>query len=325
VTTLALTLGDPRGIGPEITAKAWRRLVAEGGPHFAVYAPDNLAEENFASYPSVVISEPSEAAEAFAHGLPILPFAATASINEAIVQSIRLAALDALKGRVRGVVTNPIAKAALYETGFSHPGHTEFLGAICREETGQDAHPVMMLSAGDLRVALATIHVPLKEVSTVLTTVKIVETAKALDHGLKQGFGIKRPSIAIAALNPHAGEDGTIGREEAEIIAPAIAELRALGVEVSGPYPADTLFHAEARERHDGVVAMYHDQGLIPIKMLDFWRGVNTTLGLPFVRTSPDHGTAFDIAGKGIARPDSLLAAIFLADRMARQRNRFGA
>jgi 4-hydroxythreonine-4-phosphate dehydrogenase len=235
-----------------------------------------------------------------------------------VVRWIETAAGLALSGEVSGLVTGPIAKAPLYEAGFAHPGHTEFLAELTAARGPVQA--VMMLCAGDLRAVLATIHRPVGEVAGALDVDHIVEVALVTARALTTDFGIDRPRLAMAALNPHGGEGGALGREEIEIIAPAAHALRAMGVDCTGPSPADTLFHPEARARYDAVVCMYHDQALIPVKMLDFWGGVNVTLGLPIVRTSPDHGTGFDIAGRGLARPDSLIAALRMAAAIAARR-----
>jgi len=227
----------------------------------------------------------------------------------------------ALSGEVSGLVTAPIAKAPLYDAGFKFPGHTEFLAELTAAARFEGARgPVMMLAAGDLRTTLVTIHTALAKVPQALSVEAIVNTGLVTAEALRRDFGLASPRLAVAGLNPHAGEGGAIGREEIEIIGPAVEQLRARGVDVQGPSPADTLFHAEARARYDGVVCMYHDQALIPVKMLDFWGGVNVTLGLPIVRTSPDHGTGFDIAGRSLARPDSLIAAIRLAAEIAARR-----
>ena len=224
-------------------------------------------------------------------------------------------------GQVSGLVTAPIAKAPLYEAGFKFPGHTEFLAQL----TAAAAHegprgPNMMLAADDLRVALVTIHEPLAKVPGLLTVEKIVNTGLCAAQALRRDFGIEKPRLAVAGLNPHAGESGSIGREEIDIVAPAVEALKRQGVDVRGPVPADTLFHAEARATYDCALCLHHDQALIPVKMLDFWGGVNVTLGLPIVRTSPDHGTGFDIAGRGLARADSLIAAIRMAAQIAARR-----
>lgn len=220
----------------------------------------------------------------------------------------------------RALVTAPIAKAPLYAAGFTFPGHTEFLGALAPPRDPQARGPVMMLTAQDLRVALVTIHEPLSRAPGLLSVEAIANAGRVVCNALATDFGLSHPRLAVAGLNPHAGESGALGREEIDIIAPAIAALAAEGRNVSGPYPADSLFHAEARRRFDAVLCMYHDQALIPVKMLDFWGGVNVTLGLPIIRTSPDHGVGFDIAGQGVARPDSLIAAIRLADCLAQGR-----
>ena len=227
----------------------------------------------------------------------------------------------ALSGAVRGLVTAPIAKAPLYEAGFRFPGHTEFLGELTQATRYDGARgPIMMLAVPGLRTTLVTVHEPLSKVAGLLTIEKIVNAGLVTAQALRRDFGVAQPRVAVAGLNPHAGESGGIGREEAEIIAPAVRALRDLGVDATGPYPADSLFPETTRARYDAAVCMYHDQALIPVKMLDFWGGVNVTLGLPIVRTSPDHGTAFDIAGRGQARPDSLIAAIQAAEDIAVRR-----
>ena len=328
---LALSLGDPAGIGPEIVVKAWNEL-RRGGPPFLVvgdYQALASASGGGASILKQVVA-PAEALEVFANALPVLnvplkaPVVAgqpSAAAAPAIVKWIETAVGLALSGAVPGVVTAPIAKGPLYEAGFKFPGHTEFLGELTASERFEGARgPVMMLIAGDLRVALVTVHTPLAKVPDELTTAAIVNVGQVTAEALRRDFGIAKPRLAVAGLNPHAGESGGIGREEIEIVAPAVAALQALGIEVTGPYPADTLFPQDMRANYDAAICLYHDQALIPVKMLDFWGGVNVTLGLPIVRTSPDHGTAFDIAGRGLARPDSLIAAIRLADQLARAR-----
>ncbi|HEX6859255.1 MAG TPA: 4-hydroxythreonine-4-phosphate dehydrogenase PdxA [Caulobacteraceae bacterium] len=326
---LALSLGDPAGVGPEIVAKAWAAL-KDSGPSFIVIGDATLVAAAGRNAPVKRIGAASDARTVFSKAIPVLdlplssPVVAgqpSASHAPHIIRWIETGVGLALSRQVSGLVTAPIAKAPLYEAGFKFPGHTEFLAEL----TGEAAHegvrgPVMMLTAGDLRVVLVTIHEPLAKVSGLLNVEKIVNTAICTVQALRRDFGIERPRLAVAGLNPHAGESGSIGREEVEIIAPAVEALRAQGVEVTGPSPADTLFHAEARAAYDAVVCMYHDQALIPVKMLDFWGGVNVTLGLPIVRTSPDHGTGFDIAGRGHARPDSLIAAIRLAAEIAARR-----
>lgn len=276
------------------------------------------------------VSGAAEAREVFPTALPVLdrPQAEAAvagrpsSANAAaVIGWIETGVGLALSGEVDGLVTAPIAKAPLYAAGFRFPGHTEFLAELtAAAPMVGERGPVMMLTAGDLRTALVTIHEPLASVPGKVTVEGIVRTGLVTAQALARDFGIAAPRLAVAGLNPHAGESGAIGREEIDMVAPAVQALRDLGVDARGPFPADSLFHAEARAGYDGVVCLYHDQALIPVKMLDFWGGVNVTLGLPIVRTSPDHGTGFDIAGKGIARPDSLIAAIRLATGIAKRR-----
>ncbi len=321
----ALSMGDPAGIGPEITVKAWQALKGFPECAFAVIAPPAI----FADVPHHVIKDIADAPEVFNETLPILAINGSVGIagqpsaeNAAsVIASIEAAVSLCLSGSADGVVTNPIAKHVLYEAGFRFPGHTEFLGHLGQ---GHDAPytpgPVMMLAAQDLRVGLATVHVSLKSAATQLSTDTILRTARVMLGALKADFGVQTPRLALTGLNPHAGEDGALGREEIEIINPAAEILRGEGFDVTNAQPADTLFHAEARQGYDAVLAMYHDQGLIPVKTLDFHGGVNITLGLPFVRTSPDHGTAFGIAGQGVARPDSLIAAVKKARDIANNR-----
>jgi 4-hydroxythreonine-4-phosphate dehydrogenase len=247
---------------------------------------------------------------------PAVPGSADPANAESIIAWIETAARQALAGEASALVTAPIAKAPLYEAGFTFAGHTEFLAEI----TGAQA--VMMLAAQDLRCALVTIHEPLANVPGLLSQERIVSVGKTTADAIARDFGVARPRLAVAALNPHAGESGALGREESEIIAPAVRTLQDLGVDARGPFPADSLFHPAARSGYDAVLCMYHDQALIPVKMLDFWGGVNVTLGLPIVRTSPDHGVAFEIAGKGVARPDSLIAALRMAAEIAARRAR---
>jgi 4-hydroxythreonine-4-phosphate dehydrogenase len=325
---LALSLGDPAGIGPEIVAKAWRALRAEG-PAFMVVGDARVLAAAAPEGERLLrrVSGHLEAAAAFADALPVFDMPCGAPVvagrpdpacAPAVIGWIETAVRLAMSGEARGVVTAPIAKAPLYAAGFRHPGHTEFLAEL----TGGDpsSPPVMMLSSCDLRTVLATIHIPLAEVAGALDHDHIVRIAQVTARALVRDFGIERPRLAMAALNPHGGESGALGREEIEIIAPAARTLRAMGVDCSDPRPADTLFHAEARAAYDAVVCMYHDQALIPVKMLDFWGGVNVTLGLPIVRASPDHGVGFDIAGRGLARADSLIAAIRMASVIAERR-----
>jgi 4-hydroxythreonine-4-phosphate dehydrogenase len=330
---LALTLGDPAGVGPEIVVKAWQALRRSGPPFLVVGDMQSLASAS-AGGASILkpILAPAEALDVFKDRLPVLdlplrspvvagqPSAASAS---AIIQWIETAVGLALSGAVAGVITAPIAKAPLYEAGFKFPGHTEFLGELTAAASFEGARgPVMMLIAGDLRVALVTVHEPLAKVPRLISVEAIINTGLVTAEALHRDFAIAKPRLAVAALNPHAGEGGSIGREEIEIVAPAVQALKDLGIDVTGPYPADTLFPEAMRARYDAAICLYHDQALIPIKMLDFWGGVNVTLGLPIVRTSPDHGTAFDIAGRGLARADSLIASINLADQLAKARQK---
>ncbi|HEY2481773.1 MAG TPA: 4-hydroxythreonine-4-phosphate dehydrogenase PdxA [Caulobacteraceae bacterium] len=321
---IALSLGDPAGIGPEIVVGAWRALQTSG-PAFVVVG-DAASLARAAGLGAVkAVARFADGAAVFADHLPVLdlplpaparPGAADPAAAASIIAWIERAAALALSGEASAVVTAPIAKAPLYKAGFKFPGHTEFLG----ERTGAPEAPVMMLAAGGLRCALVTIHEPLAKVSGALSREGIVRVGRTTAEALKRDFAVAAPRLAVAALNPHAGEDGALGGEEAAIIAPAVRALQAAGIAARGPFPADTLFHPEARKTYDAALCMYHDQALIPVKMLDFWAGVNVTLGLPIVRTSPDHGVAFDIAGKGVARPDSLIAAVRLAAQIAARR-----
>ncbi|MGF1502717.1 MAG: 4-hydroxythreonine-4-phosphate dehydrogenase PdxA [Paracoccaceae bacterium] len=317
---VALTMGDPAGIGGEIAMAAWQSGRVRH-PYFAVDDPARLAPLG----PVVRIEAAAEATEAFARGLPVLPIGQPVRVTPGrpepalaplVVESIARAVALAQAGDAAAVVTNPIAKKVLYDgAGFAFPGHTEYLGALAGGR-----RTVMMLAGPSLRVVPATVHIPLAEVPAALSVELIVETAEIALAGLVGDFGISAPQMAVAGLNPHAGEGGAIGREEIEIVAPAVEILRGRGHRVRGPLPADTMFHAAARSRYDAALCMYHDQALVPLKALDFDDGVNVTLGLPFVRTSPDHGTAFDIAGQGIARADSLIAALTLAGGLAAHR-----
>jgi 4-hydroxythreonine-4-phosphate dehydrogenase len=325
---LALTQGDPSGIGPDVTLAAWLLRKRDSVPFVVVGDPalykTRAAQLNLTV--PVFESDWEDAAGRFETALPVRPLGRAvigtpgrpdASDAAATINSIEIAVASVQQGHCSAIVTNPIAKHVLYDAGFSHPGHTEFLGELAGRYWGERVRPVMMLWSQDLAVVPVTIHVPLAEVPRLLSRALIVETARIVDHDLRVRFGIERPRIAVAGLNPHAGEGGSIGREELEVISPALDELRAEGMHIDGPLSADTMFHAEARTRFDVALTMYHDQGLIPIKTLSFDTGVNMTLGLPFVRTSPDHGTAFGIAGRGTANPSSLLAALALAARVA--------
>ncbi len=313
---LALTMGDPAGIGGELTVSAWRALRHTGPAFTAIDDPARLV-----GVPVRAVETLAEAVAVFPEALPVLPLALAAAVvpgrpdpanAAATIASIERAVHLARVGEAAAVVTNPISKAVLYAAGFPHPGHTEFLGALT-----QCAHPVMMLANDFLRVVPVTVHVSLRAALDSLTTTAIVATARIAAAALRGQFGIPAPRLAVAGLNPHAGEGGAMGDEEARLIAPAIAALRDEGIAVTGPHPPDTMFTPAARAGYDAAVCMYHDQALIPLKTLDMASGVNVTLGLPIIRTSPDHGTAFDIAGRGIADPASLIAALRLAATLA--------
>lgn len=327
---IALTQGDPSGIGPELALAAWRQAAQDPTipPFFVLADPDHLARVSRSIGKSVPleICTPGQAISVFRRALPVVrlrvgvqgvaghPDTADAP---ATIESITRAVVAVRAGEAGAVVTNPIAKHVLTATGFPHPGHTEFLAALAASEGLEEPRSVMMLWCDDLAVVPVTIHEPLRRVPELLTRALIVDTARIVAADLRNRFGIKAPRLAFSGLNPHAGESGTMGREEIETIAPAVAALVADGIDARGPFPADTLFHAAARETYDAVLCMTHDQALIPIKTIAFDSAVNVTLGLPFVRTSPDHGTAFDIAGKGLANPSSLLEALRLAQRLA--------
>ncbi|WP_380058609.1 4-hydroxythreonine-4-phosphate dehydrogenase PdxA [Falsihalocynthiibacter sp. SS001] len=318
---VALTCGEPAGVGLEIAEKAWSTLKGSV-PFFLIADPRHLV----GSVPSVIIDTPQEAQAAMPHGIPVLPhqFARENTLGQAnpenaqgVVDVIKRAVDLVKSGDASAVCTNPIHKKALKDgAGFAFPGHTEFLAHLAGVE-----RVVMMLACDQLRVVPVTIHIALAEVSKQLTPDLLAETIRITAAGLKRDFGISAPRIAVAGLNPHAGEGGAMGGEERDMIQAVLASLANEGHDIRGPLPADTMFHARARVGYDVAVCMYHDQALIPIKTLDFDRGVNVTLGLPFVRTSPDHGTAFDIAGKGMAEPSSLIEALKLAHKMAAARD----
>lgn len=325
---LALTMGEPAGIGGEIALKAWLARAAALPYFYLIDDPGRLAALARAlDWPVPVrpIAAPEEAAGVFTEALPVMPLGIAIHARPAhpdpadapaILGAIRAAVAAVQGGRAAAVVTNPIHKENLYRAGFSHPGHTEYLAELA----GTGETPVMMLASAELRVVPVTIHMPLRRAAESLSAAAIVHAGRVTAAALRRDFGIAAPRLAVAGLNPHAGEGGGLGHEEGEIIAPAITELCAAGIDARGPLSADTMFHAEARRGCDAALCMYHDQALIPLKTLDFWGGVNVTLGLPFVRTSPDHGTALAIAGRGIARADSLIAALRLAAAMAARR-----
>jgi 4-hydroxythreonine-4-phosphate dehydrogenase len=325
---LALTLGEPAGIGPDIALAAWlRRRELALPPFYLIADPAALARRAARLKLEVPIApgEPSQACAAFAKSLPVVaieisvtaePGRPDASSAPAAIAAIRRAVTDVMSDTASAIVTNPVAKNVLYRSGFAEPGHTEFLAKLAAERTGIAAMPVMMLWAPELAVIPVTIHLPLSEVPGRVTADLIVETGRIAARDLQHRFGIAHPRLAIAGLNPHAGEEGALGTEDQKIVAPAVARLKAEGIDVRGPLPADSMFHERARKTYDAALCMYHDQALIPIKTLAFDHAVNVTLGLPFVRTSPDHGTAFDIAGTGRADPSSLIAALKLAARL---------
>jgi 4-hydroxythreonine-4-phosphate dehydrogenase len=321
-------MGDPAGIGGELSLRAWHILRDTEHCFVALDDPDRLAALAGAircNVPIRVVTDTVAAAETFHDALPVLPVRLAVpavpgrpdKVNaRAVIESIERATGLALRGAVSGVVTNPINKAALYEAGFAYPGHTEFLAAL----TSAQGRQIMMLASPRLRVVPVTVHASLRKSLAMLSTEMILVAARTAHAALRRDFGIEHPRLAMAGLNPHAGEQGALGDEESTIIAPAMAALRAEGIDVSGPWPPDTMFTAAARARYDVAICMYHDQALIPLKTLDMDHGVNVTLGLPIVRTSPDHGTAYDIAGQGIADPTSLIAAIELAASLAERR-----
>jgi 4-hydroxythreonine-4-phosphate dehydrogenase len=319
-------MGDPAGIGPDITLASWLERAALELPPFVLLGdPDALtarARQLSLAVPIETVADLAAGQAAFAAALPVLPVRG-ASGKAMIVAAIEQATAAALEGRALGLVTNPITKSALSFSELAYPGHTEYLARLAaRHVGGRRPRPVMMLVAEELKVVPATVHVPLTAVAPLLSAELLNETITITAAALRRDFGIAAPRIAVTGLNPHAGEDGLIGGEEASLIGPVVAALAGSGLAVSGPHAADTLFHAEARRGYDAVVAMYHDQALIPLKTLAFERGVNITLGLPFVRTSPDHGTAFAIAGTGKARPGSFIAALRLAAEIGQRRAR---
>lgn len=329
IKPLALTMGEPAGIGGELTVKAWKARQSHSLPPF--FAIDNRARLKALSpdCPMQEIHHPSEAIAVFENSLPVLninlpeiPILGTLNTQngEAVLESIKRAVDFCMKREASGLVTNPIHKAALYEIGFSHAGHTEYLADLCGQINNKHETPIMMLTAKDLRVVPLTVHIPLKDVPSTITSTLLSTKIRIVNESLKRDYKIASPRIAVCGLNPHAGENSKIGLEDQELIAPALDALKSEGINVSGPYPADTMFHETARAKYDVAIGMYHDQVLIPVKTIDFYGGVNVTLGLSVVRTSPDHGTALDIAGKGIARADSLINAIQTAAYIAQNR-----
>ena len=328
---LALTRGDPSGIGTEVALKAWLATHADRAaePFFLVADLDHCRRVGAALGLAVAIEAcaPEGARRTFPDALPVAPLDVLtrgipgqpdAADAPGTIASMERAVDLVARGAASAVVTLPVSKEMLHKVGYPHPGQTEFMGELAARHYGVRARAVMLLWSPTLAVVPATIHVPVAAVPALVTGALIIETVRTIARDYAARFGVPRPSIAVSGLNPHAGEGGDIGREEIEVIAPALEALRVEGYAVSGPHPADTLFHAASRARYDVIVTMFHDQALIPIKTVAFDTAVNVTLGLPFVRTSPDHGTAFDIAGRGIADPSSLLAALRLAGRLAR-------
>ncbi len=324
-------MGDPAGIGGEIALKAWLDRKANALPPF--FAIDDrvrleaMASQLGLAVPIEEIEDPEAAIAQFGHALPLIPLPLAAPVQPgrpdranapAVLQSIERAVRLAEAGRAAAVVTNPVSKEILYGAGFNHPGQTEYLGELTKSPTA----PVMMLACPGLRVVPVTVHLSLRDAIESLTSAAIVQAGRTTAAALVRDFGIAAPRLAVAGLNPHAGEKGALGHEEIDLISPAIEALQAEGIDVAGPAPADSLFHAAARGRYDAALCMYHDQALIPIKTINFEEGVNITLGLPVIRTSPDHGTAFDIAGSGKACPASLIAALHSAAAMAAARGR---
>ncbi len=330
---LAVTMGDPAGIGPDIALLAWLRRAKDNVPAFFVVGDPTVFIDRAGLLDggeSIFIQEierAEQAAELFPNALPLLPLAhpigpaiagsPNAAHAAAIIASIEQSVALIADGHAAGVVTNPIAKYVLLESGFAHAGHTDFLAELAARHGSTDATPVMMMASKRLRAVLVTVHIALKDVPRAITKDRIMMVASIAHHALSDYFGIPRPRLAVCGLNPHAGENGALGREEIDVIAPAIEALNAQGIHATGPYSADTLFHDAARGHYDAVIAMYHDQALIPFKTLSFSDGVNVTLGLPFIRTSPDHGTAFSLAGTGHADPASFIEALRLAARMS--------
>ena len=326
---LALTMGDPAGIGGELALKAWLGRGQDGLPSFYLLDDPNrisrLADALALDVELKAIAHPSEANKIFNDALPIFPLSQKVTAQPghpdssnaaATLQSIELAVAHCRDGVASAVVTNPISKEVLIDAGFKHPGHTEFLAELA----GGRQEAIMMLACDQLKVVPVTIHCALRDAITQLSQEKILHAARTTAQALIRDFGIENPRLVMAGLNPHAGENGKLGREELEIQIPAAEILRAEGIDIGNPLPADSLFHESARSGFDAALCMYHDQALIPIKTIDFESGVNVTLGLPFVRTSPDHGTAFGIAGKGIANKRSLVEAMKMAAIMAERR-----
>jgi len=325
---LAVSLGDPSGIGPDILLKAWAVRKSTPLPNFFVAGDIEFLKRRaellsfdiqFCNYEKDGISKSSLSVFDIGHTLTGKPQEPNKSDAQGTIESINRCVALTLEGEASSVVTCPINKHVLYEAGFTQPGHTEYLGELSEIHTGVKPKPVMMLAGPELRTIPVTIHIPMHEVSEKLTQELIYETSKIAVKDLKSKFAIKNPRLAISGLNPHAGENGSMGHQDIDIIQPAIEQLKTDGIDATGPLPADTMFHKQARETYDVAICMYHDQALIPAKTLAFDDAVNVTLGLPFIRTSPDHGTAYDIAGTGKANPSSFIAALKMAHNMSQK------
>lgn len=331
---LIVTMGEPAGIGADIILSSYLQSAGRALPAFGVIGCARTLRHRaqltkLSAAEIIPVTDASQIHDVFERGLPVLdvplehePEAGIPSSNSAkqVIEWMDMAVKLALAGEISGIVTGPIHKETLYQAGFKHEGHTDYLAHLA-VEAGHPAEPVMMLSAGDFRTIPLSVHIPLAQASSAVTEAAIVAQAQVIDRDLKRYFDIAQPRIAIAGLNPHAGENGTIGLEDRDIIAPAVRQLQQAGIAAFGPVSADTLFHEQARETYDAALCMYHDQALIPVKAIGFHEGVNTTLGLPFIRTSPDHGTALELAGTGNANPSSFIAALMQADRMTRAKH----
>lgn len=330
---LAVTMGDPAGIGPDIILMAWQRRHKDQLPPFVVLGcPETFTSRAQAlglSVPVERVTSPLDAEDTFSSALPVYPLALDKAVQAGqpdqasaarTIKAIDNAVAWTLEGDTSGIVTAPINKSVLTQAGFTHPGHTEYLAELCAQGDQPVTRPVMMLTAPGLRVVPITVHVPLKDVPKSLSHDLIVDTTKITHQAMQDQFGIKNPRMGMTGLNPHAGDSGLLGRDEIEMIGPALKQLRREGITVDGPLPADAAFQQRSRVRYDVILAMYHDQALIPVKTLAFDEAVNITLGLPIIRTSPDHGTAYDIAGTGKAIPDSFLASIRLANQLTASR-----
>lgn len=331
MTPIAVTIGEPSGIGPEVTLKAWNKRSENNlNPFFVIGSATILqkqAEDLGLNVPISVITSPHQAAPLFEKSLPVIDFAYEVDFKfglpktetaPMVLDAIDKAVEFVINGRASAMVTSPIHKSSLYSAGFNSPGHTEYLASLSKKYTGKDYHPVMMLASDELCVVPVTIHVALSKVPEILNQKLLIRSIETVYDALKEKFDIPFPRIAVAGLNPHAGEDNSMGTEDSDIIAPVIEIFKKKNIHIFGPMSADTMFHKSARAKYDVAICMYHDQALIPIKTIDFDAGVNLTLGLPIVRTSPDHGTAFDIAGQGLANPTSMINSLQLADKLSR-------